>query len=83
MPLRVAGVGEKVVECVLLFGFSRWEAFPVDVWIARVMRRAYFRGRWVPDRQIRAFARRHFGPCCGLAQQALYYAARTGELVLS
>ncbi len=75
--LRVEGVGEKVVECVLLFGFAHYEAFPVDVWIGRVMRRAYFRGRRMTDRRIRAFARRHFGPACGLAQQALFHAART------
>ena len=77
--LRVEGVGEKVVECVLLFGFGYHEAFPVDVWIGRVMRRAYFHGRRVTDRQIREFARRHFGPACGLAQQALYHAARTAR----
>lgn len=75
--LQVAGVGDKVVECVLLFGFEQYEAFPVDVWIRRVMRRAYFRDRRVPDHKVRAFARRHFGPACGLAQQALFHAART------
>ncbi|MBI4227254.1 MAG: hypothetical protein HY600_03145 [Candidatus Omnitrophica bacterium] len=78
--LAVEGVGEKVVECVLLFGFGQEEAFPVDVWIGRVMRRLYFRNRRVPDRRLRAFARRHFGPSCGLAQQALFHAARTGAL---
>lgn len=82
--LQVEGVGEKVVECVLLFGFSQFEAFPVDVWIGRVMRRVYFRGRKVTDRRIREFARRHFGPACGLAQQALYHAARTcPEVIVS
>lgn len=75
--LQVEGVGDKVAECVLLFGFSHYNAFPVDVWIRRVMRRAYFRNRRVPDPAIRAFARRHFGPACGLAQQALFHAART------
>ena len=75
--LQVEGVGDKVVECVLLFGFGQVEAFPVDVWISRVMRALYFRGRRVPDRRIREFARRHFGRACGLAQQALYHAART------
>lgn len=78
--LAIAGVGEKVVECVLLFGFGQEQAFPVDVWISRVMRRFYFRNRRAPDRVIRAFARRHFGPSCGLAQQALFHAARTGVL---
>ena len=81
--LAVEGVGEKVVECVLLFGFGQWAAFPVDVWIGRVMRRTYFRNRRVPDHRIRAFARRHFGPACGLAQQALFHAARTNPDSLS
>ncbi len=80
-PLRQAlltlpGVGEKVVECVLLFAFGREGAFPVDVWIGRAMRRWYFRGRRVTDREVRAFARRHFGPRCGWAQQYLYHWAR-------
>ena len=81
-PLRrslcaIPGVGEKVVECVMLFGFGRTSAFPVDVWIGRAMRAWYFRGRRkVTDRRIRAFARRHFGPQCGWAQQFLYCQAR-------
>ena len=73
----IPGVGEKVAECVLLFAYGRCAAFPVDVWIGRVMRGRYFRGRNVPDRKIRSFARRYFGPWCGWAQQYLYCAART------
>ncbi|MBI4314043.1 MAG: hypothetical protein HY594_04425 [Candidatus Omnitrophica bacterium] len=74
--LKVEGVGDKVVDCVLLFGFGHFEAFPVDVWVSRIMRKLYFRNRKVPDRKVRTFARRHFGPRCGLAQQALFHAAR-------
>lgn len=72
----IPGVGEKVVECVMLFAYQRQGAFPVDVWIGRAMRRWYFKGRKATDRQIRGFARRHFGPCCGWAQQYLYCYAR-------
>lgn len=75
--MQTQGVGEKVVDCVLLFGFGQFEAFPVDVWIDRVMRKLYFRNRRVPAAKIRTFARRHFGAYCGLAQQALFHAART------
>ena len=74
--LTIPGIGEKVVECAMLFGYGRSAAFPVDVWIGRAMRAWYFRGRKVTDRQIRAFARRHFGPHCGWAQQYLYCQAR-------
>ena len=80
-PLRralceIPGVGEKVVECVMLFSYGRAAAFPVDVWIGRSMRAWYFRRRKVTDRQIREFARKHFGPNCGWAQQYLYCCAR-------
>ncbi|MBK8233263.1 MAG: 8-oxoguanine DNA glycosylase, partial [Candidatus Eisenbacteria bacterium] len=36
------GIGPKVADCVLLYGFARYEAFPVDVWMLRVMRNLYF-----------------------------------------
>lgn len=77
--LAIPGVGEKVVECVMLFAYGRTSAFPVDVWIGRAMRRWYFRGRKVTDRRIREFARRHFGAFCGWAQQYLYCAARAAN----
>jgi len=74
--LTLPGVGEKVAECVMLFAYGRAAAFPVDVWIGRMMRKWYFRRRKVPDRRVREFARKHFGPYCGWAQQVLYCLAR-------
>jgi len=75
--LTIPGVGEKVVECVMLFAFGRESAFPVDVWIGRAMREWYFKHRHVTDWQIREFALKHFGPQCGWAQQYLYCQARS------
>lgn len=72
----IPGVGEKVAECVLLFSLGFGEAFPVDVWIRRAMRRLYFRGRRVPDRSMMGFALKRFGPHAGLAQQILYVLAK-------
>lgn len=74
--LALPGIGEKVVECVMLFAYGRTSAFPVDVWIGRAMRGWYFRRRKVSDRRIREFARKRFGPYCGWAQQYLYGLAR-------
>lgn len=65
------GVGEKVADCVLLFGAGRLEAFPVDVWIIRAMARRYGLDGWKPA-QIAHFGRAHFGPLAGLAQQYLF-----------
>ena len=65
------GVGEKVADCVLLFGASRLEAFPVDVWILKTMARRYALERWKPA-QLAQFGRTHFGQYAGLAQQFLF-----------
>ncbi len=65
------GVGEKIADCVLLFGANRLEAFPVDVWIIRTMAERYGLQGWKPA-QIAHFGRVHFGPLAGLAQQYLF-----------
>lgn len=65
------GVGEKVADCVLLFGAGRLEAFPVDVWILKTMARRYGLDGWKPA-QLTQFGRVHFGPLAGLAQQFLF-----------
>ncbi|MDD6094418.1 MAG: DNA glycosylase [Clostridia bacterium] len=64
--LSVSGVGPKVAACTLLFGFSRLEAFPVDVWIKRVIERRFPDGL---DPKI-------FGEYAGIAQQYLFYCER-------
>jgi N-glycosylase/DNA lyase len=73
-------VGEKVADCVLLFGFHRLEAFPVDVWLLRVMRRLFFRNRKVSEERIHHFAQKRWGSVAGYVQQYIYHAARTGLL---
>ena len=65
------GVGEKVADCVLLFGAGKLEAFPVDVWILKTLARRYGLVGWRPA-QLAQFGRAHFGPLAGLAQQYLF-----------
>lgn len=67
----LSGVGEKVADCVLLFGAGRLEAFPVDVWILKTLARRYHLDGWRPP-QLAQFGRAHFGPLAGLAQQFLF-----------
>lgn len=76
--LRCAGVGDKVADCVALFGLQKYEAFPVDVWIERAMR-YYFRTRTPTRARLHDFARRHFGRYAGYAQQYLYHYVRTAR----
>ena len=84
--LSFRGIGPKAADCILLFGFNRLEAFPVDVWIRRIMYAHYLSplpGARVPsekeDRRIRAFGREHFGPFAGYAQEYLFCARRGRE----
>jgi len=65
------GVGEKVADCVLLFGAGKLEAFPVDTWIIKAMARRYGLDGWTPA-QVAHFGRTHFGAHAGLAQQYLF-----------
>ena len=79
---QLHGVGEKIANCALLFGWQRLAAFPVDVWVERVLRQLYFAGD--PDikaKTLRNFARTHFGPAGGYAQQFLFHHARMTGVV--
>jgi N-glycosylase/DNA lyase len=77
--MKLKGVGPKAADCILLFAFQKYEAFPVDVWIRRIMKAQYIRTLsngssltgWEYD-TIRRFARAHFGEFCGYAQEYLY-----------
>jgi N-glycosylase/DNA lyase len=80
---ELPGVGAKVANCVMLFAYERLRAFPVDVWIERVLRRQYFsRKRKVTTRQLREFCDSHFGEHGGYAQQYLFHHARKGGKVV-
>ena len=73
--LSLTGVGPKVASCISLFGLSRIESFPVDVWVKRVMHEVY--GLSESDaRGMKKYAAEHFGPYGGLAQQYLFYFIR-------
>ena len=76
---RLAGVGEKVANCVLLFAYERVRAFPIDVWIERVLRESYFREsrEKVTARTLRDFSQNYFGDFGGYAQQYLFHHARS------
>ena len=71
------GVGAKVANCVMLFGYERIGAFPIDVWIERVLRQKYFaRQQSVTKKDLTKFAANYFGANGGYAQQYLFHYAR-------
>ncbi len=77
--MRLAGVGPKVADCILLFGNSRDMAFPVDTWVIKVMNE-YYLGNEKNSKRIKAEGHRRFGDKAGLAQQYLFYHARENKL---
>lgn len=71
--MELPGVGRKIADCVLLFGLGFPAAFPVDVWVMRVLRELYFPRRRPTPARLRAFSETHFGPYGGHAQQYLFH----------
>jgi N-glycosylase/DNA lyase len=82
--MRLQGVGEKVANCVLLLAYGRLEAFPIDVWVERVLRQLYFKGSSrVKLARMADFSRDHFGPFGGYAQQFLFHWIRNDPKALA
>ena len=90
--LKLPGVGPKVADCVLLFSLGKTEAFPVDVWMRRVILRHYaqqlqeeFTRRLLEEKslsnteyaRLSFFGRNYFGKYAGYAQEYLYHCERT------
>ena len=64
--MKIKGVGPKVASCVLLFGFSKYDAFPIDVWVKKILANYYSDG--IPSHLS--------GKHAGIAQQYLFYYER-------
>jgi N-glycosylase/DNA lyase len=77
---ELPGVGAKVANCVMLFAYERLRAFPIDVWIERVLRQKYFpRSRKLNAARLQAFTEGYFGDHGGYAQQYLFHHARMSK----
>lgn len=77
--MTLPGVGPKVSDCILLFAFDKKDAFPVDVWVKRVMEHFYLK----EDTKVKDIGKHGadiFGELAGLAQQYLFYYAREEEI---
>ena len=73
--MRLPGVGPKVAECILLYGYYKTDAFPIDVWIERTMKEWYL-SEGATRGQIQRFAEEKFGKFGGIAQQYMFFYAR-------
>lgn len=86
--LSLPGVGNKVADCILLFSFDKLEAFPVDVWMKRIVLESYSKSfspefvEKVSEKnsltaseylKISEFGRKYFGTYAGYAQEYLFH----------
>ena len=79
--LKVPGVGPKVADCILLYGFNFKEAFPSDVWIKRIVSYLYFDGKDISVAKVREFGMEEFGENAGYVQLYMFHYARMSGLM--
>ncbi|ADD01855.1 8-oxoguanine DNA glycosylase domain protein [Thermoanaerobacter mathranii subsp. mathranii str. A3] len=73
--MNINGVGPKVADCVILYSIGRYDTFPTDVWIKRIVEYLYLKREGTPL-EIQLFAIDKFGDLSGFAQQYLFYYGR-------
>lgn len=79
--LSLPGVGPKVADCILLYGYGFREAFPSDVWIKRIVSHLYFEGKDISVEKVRDFGMDQFGDYAGYVQLYLFHYARKSGLM--
>ena len=79
--IKVPGVGPKVADCILLYGFNFREAFPSDVWIKRIVSYLYFDGKDISVSKVREFGMEEFGKNAGYVQLYMFHYARMSGLM--
>ncbi len=79
--LELPGVGPKVADCILLYGFGYKKSFPVDVWIGRIVSELYFKGEEIKPPKARLFGMEKFGNYAGYVQLYMFHYARKSGLL--
>ena len=78
--MEIKGVGEKVANCVMLFSLGYRQAFPIDVWIKRIMETLYFDGKDTSKEIIGKRAKELYGEYGGYAQQYMFCFGRDNKV---
>lgn len=79
--MELDGIGDKVADCILLFGYNKLEAFPIDTWVKRVMERVYFNGRTMTIKRLHGFAdKRWQSEYLGYVQQYIFWHGRENKI---
>ena len=78
--MQLSGVGGKVADCIMLFSLKKFDVFPVDVWVRRVMNELYIQEEdenKVSKEALQVLAKEKYKDLAGLAQQYLFYKRRS------
>lgn len=70
--MRVEGIGIKVASCILLFGYKRFDVFPVDTWVKKFMKEKYN----IDSTKVKKFAYENYGEYSGVALQYMFHSQR-------
>lgn len=77
--MKFKGVGAKVADCIALFGMRKYDSFPVDVWVKRVMQE-FYDAEDMSLPKMRSYGKNLFGEDAGFAQQYLFYYVREKKI---
>lgn len=76
---KIPGVGEKIADCVLLYSGTKYDVFPIDLWIKRAIQTLYI-GNNASLKDMREFCKAKFRDLAGFAQMYLFYYARLNRI---
>ncbi|MGC8730186.1 MAG: DNA-3-methyladenine glycosylase family protein [Candidatus Micrarchaeia archaeon] len=71
--MEIKGIGDKVADCILLMGYKKTEAFPIDIWVKRTLEEAYFGNEKKEIKSLHEFAEDKWGKYSGYAQAYIFY----------
>ena len=74
--LEIKGIGPKVADIILLYGFGKPDVFPMDIWLRKALIREYFNNEKISDSKLRGFALDYVGRYAGIAHLYMFYYER-------
>lgn len=77
--MHFKGIGNKVSDLILMYGFEKGDVFPLDLWVKRAIIREYFRNKNVSDKKIYAFVKNYFGHFASIINLMIFFYERKGK----
>lgn len=74
--MKNSGIGPKIASCILLFSYKRYDVFPIDTWVKKIMKERY---NIEGEKNIREFSKKTYGEYCGIAIQYLFNESRNNK----